>query len=325
MRTKILLALAAAAGAAIAVACSGVSATQACTDLSTAVCNKLEQCAPPLVTAAYGDVPTCATRTEISCNSALALKDTTQTPDLAENCSKTYATLSCDDAFQNNLPAACKPTTTGKIATGSACGTAGECASNVCQIDATTGCGTCIASVAAGGACQSSTDCNAGLVCSSAVCVAPAASGGACTTAAPIIPCQVGLVCDGSKCQTPLAAGSACTPNASLCDGAQGYWCTPHGTRCVQILYVATGQPCGYDTNTGDLTACSNSATCANVDAKTLMGTCAAPAADNAACDSKLGPFCTPPATCSGVIDADAGADAGAPGTCTIRDPSTCH
>jgi hypothetical protein len=323
MKAKAWLALIGGASICAIAACSSVSATQACSDLSAAICNKLSMCAPTLVTAGYGDVPTCTTRTSITCNSALALKDTTDTPDLAENCSKAYATLSCDDAFQNNPPPACKSTAVGKIANGSACGTAGECASNVCQINATTGCGTCIAAVAAGGACQATTDCNAGLVCSSAVCVAPAGSGDTCTTAAPIVPCQVGLVCDGSQCQTPLVAGSACDPQKSLCDGSQGYWCTPHGTRCVAILFAGTGQPCGYDSTTGDLTACSAGGSCANVDAKTLMGTCAAPAADGASCGG-TGPSCQAPATCLGVA-ADAGADAGPTGTCTIRDPSTCN
>lgn len=325
MRTKIILAsIGLALGGAIA-ACSSTSPTQACANLSAAVCNKLNDCASPLITEAYGDVATCVARTAISCNSSLALKDTTDTPDLAESCSKAYATLSCNDAFQNNPPTACKPTTTGTIATGGACGTPGQCATNVCQIDPTSGCGLCIAPVSAGGACKASSDCSAGLVCSSALCVAPAGSGDACSTAAPIIPCQVGLICDGSKCQTPLAAGSACDPQKSLCDGSQGYWCTPHGTRCVAILFAGTGQTCGYDTNTGDLTVCSDSGSCANVDSKTLQGTCAAALADGSSC-TLSGPNCTPPATCVGATSGgDAGADAGTAGTCTIRDPSSCH
>jgi len=323
MQKKTLLSLVVAGASIVVVACSSISATQACADLSTAVCNKLNSCAPTLVVEAYGDVGTCATRSALSCNSALALKDTSDTPDLAENCSKQYATMSCNDAFDNDLPAACKPTQAGTVANGGVCGSAGQCSSNVCQIDPTTGCGTCIAPVAAGGACKGSTDCNAGLVCSSAVCVAPAAQGQACTTAAPITPCQAGLVCDGSMCQVPLAAGSACTPSKSLCDGSQGYWCTPVGTRCQPILFATTGQPCGYDSKTGDLTVCTASASCANVDSKTLMGTCAAPAADGAACSSTSD--CTPPAICLGATTSDAGADAGTPGVCTVRDPSTCH
>ncbi len=322
MKTKWILAFIGLAGGAVIAACSSVSATQACTDLSTAICDKLNTCAPPLVQQAYGSVTTCAARTSISCNSALALKNTSDTPDLAENCSKAYATLSCDDAFQNNPPKDCKPTSPGTVATGGACGTPGQCATNVCQIDPSTGCGVCIAAVSAGGACKASTDCSAGLVCSSLVCVAPAAAGGACSTAAPVIPCQVGLVCDGSKCQTPLAAGSACDPQKSLCDSSQGYWCTPHGTRCTLVLFAATGQTCGYDSTSGDLTACSGGGSCGNVDPKTLKGTCVAPAADGAACGG-TGPNCEPPATCVGA-SADAGADAGPTGTCTIRDPSTC-
>jgi hypothetical protein len=307
-------------------ACSGTSPTQACTDLTTAVCAELQQCAPPLLAGAYGDSATCISRTSIACENGLALKNTSDTADEAEKCSKAYASLSCNDFLDNNPPAACTHTTPGKIADGSACGTAGQCVSGVCQINGQTGCGTCIEPVAAMQPCKETSDCQSGLLCAlssqtAAVCIAPVASGATCSNTAPIIPCQSGLLCNMGKCQAPLPANAACTPAAPLCDAQNGFWCTPVGTRCVPILYAAMGQPCGYDKTTGDLTACSGSGFCGNVSMSTGLGTCTAPAADGAACDTANGPLCLPPAFC----DITSGVDGGTAGTCTLVNPSTCN
>jgi len=126
-------------------------------------------------------------------------------------------------------------------------------------------------------------------------------------------------------CQAPLPAGSACSPAAPLCDTTNGYFCTPRGTRCILALYAGTGQPCGYDSMTGDYTLCSGSGACQNISQTTGLGTCTAPAATNAACDLVAGPFCAPPAICNVPgAGGDAGADAGTAGTCTVHDPSTC-
>lgn len=312
-------------GAASALACSSVSPTQACTDLANAICDKLAQCAPPAVTGVYGDTTTCATRAELSCNQALAIKDIADSPGDYDDCSKAYATISCTDAVGNNPPKECahKP---GKVADGSVCGTAAECVSSVCQLDST-GCGKCIEAVAANGTCMATSDCQAGLVCAAststtAVCIAPAASGATCSTKLPIAPCQIGLVCDSGKCAAPLTAGSACDPavQPTLCDSANGYFCTPHGTRCIQALFAGANQPCGFDATNGNFTACSGSGFCGNVSQTTGLGTCIAPAADNGACDLAQGPLCLPPAVC----DTSGGADGGTAGTCKVHDPSTC-
>lgn len=324
MRSKNVLAWLGAVGAALLVACSSVSPTEACADLSNAVCNKAAECASPTLSVIYGDVTTCASRAAASCEKSLALKDTVDTPDFAEKCSQTYATSSCGDVVDNNPAPDCKRTKFGLIADGSVCGTAGQCASGVCQIDGTTGCGKCVEPAPNGQACQSTSDCQSGLVCAAtttgAACIAPAASGATCSTTAPIIPCQQGLICNGTTCQAPLAAGSACdaTPGKSLCDGANGYWCTPKGTRCVSVKFAPAGKACGYDQTTGDLTVCTGGGAggaalgaCQNIDQQTLQGTCAAAAADGATCDAAKGPYCTPPALCIG-------------GACTVVDPATC-
>ncbi|HSQ64840.1 MAG TPA: hypothetical protein VLM85_16565 [Polyangiaceae bacterium] len=296
-----------------AIACSSVSAKQACSDLATAVCAKVEQCAPVILTSAYGDTTTCIARAELSCNQSLALTNTSDTPSFAESCAQAWGSLSCADAFQNNPPKACQQTP-GPLAAGAACGTAGQCASDVCLAGAS-GCGTCGSAAAAGAACKATGDCADGLVCAADAtnalrCVAPAASGADCTNT----PCQAGLVCAGAtgakKCAAPLAAGSACDPATQGCDSAAGYWCTPRGTRCVEIKFAGSGQPCGYDTTTGDLTECSDSGFCV-LAAQSTLGTCLAAAADGAPCDNTKGPRCVPPATCNN-------------GTCTITDPATC-
>ena len=320
------LAVIAAAGS--IAACSSTSPAQACVDISTAVCAKIDECAPAAISAIYGDTTTCATRTESTCNAALALKNNGDQAGNVEDCSKAYASLSCEGALANAPPKECahKP---GTLGDGSACGAAGQCKSGVCQFD-TTGCGKCIEPIAAGADCNGTSDCQSGLVCAlsavsqtsaTSVCVAPAASGGTCSTQAPIVPCQVGLVCDKGKCAAPLAPDSACDPTVqpTLCDQAHGYFCTPRGTRCILAIAATTGQACGYDAQTGDYSYCAGSGFCGNVQ-QNGMGTCVAPAADNGACDLAKGPLCIPPAVC--VL---APVDGGTAGTCTVKDPSSCQ
>jgi hypothetical protein len=319
MKRVLVLTLAAIAAA----ACSSASPTQACADVSNAVCAKIDSCAPAAISLIYGDKAACATRTASTCTAALAVKNTGDSAGNVEDCSKAYAALSCADALDNALPKDCahKP---GTLGNGTACGTAGQCKSGVCQFD-TTGCGKCIDAVAAGGNCDTTTDCQSGLVCAaasdtSAVCITPAATGATCSTKLPIIPCQAGLVCDSGKCAAPLAANSACDPavQPTLCDQAHGYFCTPRGTRCILALAAGTGAACGYDVQTGDYSYCSGSGFCGNVSQTTGMGTCTAPAADGVACDLANGPLCVPPAACTITTDG------GTSGTCTTKDPSTC-
>lgn len=327
MRARNLLAWMGSACAVLAVACSSTSPQQACADYSASLCNKASQCAAGIVDEVYGDTTTCIDRASSQCEQALALNDTGDTPDFVDRCAKAYDAVSCSDAFDNNLPAACKRTTFGKVGDGGACGTDGQCMSGVCQTTLTTGCGICIEPVAVGAACKATSDCQAGLVCaaatsSGAVCVAPAGEGQTCsTTTLPIVPCQSGLLCNGGSCVAPLAAGSACdpSPGKSLCDGASGYYCNSKQTRCVLATFAQPGQPCGLDIGTGNVTACAGGGTtgtglgtCMNIDKTTLQGTCAAAAADGAACDNTKGPFCLPPALCMN-------------GTCTVVDPSSCQ
>jgi hypothetical protein len=304
------------------------SSMKACTDLANAVCNELQQCTPALVTGVWGSTAACASANESTCAASLALTNTSDTPSTAEACSAAYGSLSCAAAFDNNPPTACIRQTPGPLALGSPCGTPGQCASSVCQVDSVTGCGQCIAAVAAGAACKATSDCQTGLVCAAtsataAVCVAPAATSAACSTKYPIIPCDYDLVCNAGVCQAPLAAGSACNPAASLCDATNGYWCTPYDTRCVLVLFAGTGQACGYDKATGDLTNCSGSGACQNVSMTTGLGTCTAPVASGSMCNVVTGPFCIPPAGCMTVPDA--GADAGAMGMCTTFNPAMCN
>jgi hypothetical protein len=310
-------------------ACSSTSPTQACADVSTAVCNKIQQCASAAISLYYGDVATCATRTESTCNASLAVTNTGDTAGNVEDCAKAYATITCADALDNAPPKQCAHNP-GTLADGAVCGTAGQCKSGVCQFDST-GCGKCIEPVASGGTCNETPDCLSGLVCAltattstsaTATCVAPAASGGTCSTKVPIVPCQAGLVCNAGKCQAPLPSGSACDPKVqpTLCDQANGYFCTPIGTRCQLAVAAGTGQPCGYDIKTGNYSYCTGSGFCGNVDTQTGLGTCIAPAGDGAPCDVTKGPLCLPPAVCK-LGDADGSTS----GTCTPPDPSMCH
>src|SRR5580693_5570203 len=73
----------------------GSSATQACTDLANAICNKLAQCDAPVMTQIWGSTSACATANEASCIASLALTNTSDTPSSAEACSAAYGSLSC--------------------------------------------------------------------------------------------------------------------------------------------------------------------------------------------------------------------------------------
>jgi hypothetical protein len=298
---------------ALAAACSGSTTTttaspqEACTDLATSICNRLEACYPYAMTVAYGSTATCVTRAAIGCPSAVTATGSVATAADIEACAQAYSAATCDALLDNGAPAACQ--IAGTLAAGTPCGSDLQCAGSDGYCKPTTGsCGVCSSRAALGGACGANDDCQRGFVCATsatpATCVTPGAAGATCSTAQP---CVASLACVNGTCGTPIAAGATCTPAAAdACDAPGGYYCSAAGV-CTQVQTAAAGAACGEST-TG-ITECAEG-TCKPVTG-TTMGTCQAPAADGAACDATNGPGCLTPAVCIN-------------SACTIPNPASC-
>jgi hypothetical protein len=83
------------------------------------------------------------------------------------------------------------------------------------------------------------------------------------------------------------------------CDNTQGLYCDPATRLCKLVTFASPGGSCGVVN--GAFVACSGGGRCKTAGAS-LMGTCLAPAADGAACDTTAGPDCLPPAQCVGSV-----------------------
>ena len=299
----------AAALAAIVAACSSsssVSPQQACNDLGTSICNKLEACSPYGLGATYGDVTTCVTRSALSCPSAITATGSGATAANVEACAQAYASTSCADLLDKGTPSACA--VQGTLPAGTPCGSDVQCSGSAGYCKFTSGsCGVCSTRSAAGGSCAASNDCQPGLTCqlgtgATGSCVTPGAQGAPCS---PAQPCQASFVCLNAACSTPLAAGAACNPVTNGCNGAMGYYCSA-ASVCAQVQTSAAGGACGFSAS--GVTTCTK-ATCKVGTGAT--GTCEALANDGAACDPVNGPSCLSPASCVN-------------GVCTIANPASC-
>ena len=286
---------------------SGVSADKACTDLAASLCTQIQNCAAPLISTGYGDVATCQARAKLGCMPTLMAPGTSATPDKLDKCATALSASTCDALYTRDPPTACLPDP-GKLADGAACGDDAQCANKYCKKPANAVCGVCAAHATAGGACTVDTDCDVKLACGNNVCVAYGALGGTCDAGHPCAPPNV---CKSGTCAMPAEAGQACTPSLSGgdCDETKGLFCNPSSVTagvCAVATFAGPGQPCGLVN--GGVVGCSGGARCVRTGA---MGTCLAPAADGAACDSTNGPDCVAPAECVG-------------GVCKLPDPASC-
>jgi hypothetical protein len=283
-----------------------VSPDKACADAAAALCAQLEMCGAPLITQQFGDVATCQTRSTITCPSTFMAPSTAATPSHLEKCAKAVPSLTCAQLYTRDTPAACAPEP-GKLADGSACGDDAQCANAYCKKPAGQVCGVCSKRAAAGAACALDADCDYNLTCANSSCVAYAAAGATCDAGHP---CARPNVCKAGVCAAPAQAGQACTPSTGGgdCDLTAGLFCHPTMRTCVAVMWAGAGQPCGFVNN--NVVACSGSGHC-QVPNLMVMGTCVAPAADGAACDTTNGPDCLPPAECVG-------------GVCKLPNPASC-
>jgi hypothetical protein len=305
---------------AIAVAaCSGstsgstVTADQGCTDLGGSICDKIAACSAPLLQLVYGDAATCKTRFKLTCPSTISAPGSGATGANLEACAQAYTTAACADLFSGNQPAPCN--VHGSLMAGAACANNIQCSGDhgYCNTASGQTCGVCGTRAAAGATCAKSADCDTGLVCgfgtgmTTGACVTPGAAGATCDAPHP---CAGALSCVGGTCAQSAAAGAACDPTASNCDSTQGLFCHPINKVCASAQFAKAGEACGFMLATGTYAACSGNGRC-TMPAGSLTGTCEAPAADGAMCDTTNGPTCLAPAVCTN-------------GACKVPDASAC-
>jgi hypothetical protein len=188
----------------------------------------------------------------------------------------------------------------------------------------------CAPTPQSGDSCVVTADCGGqnGLACLDNICTHYADAGTACTD--PTV-CAPGTACTGvdggQTCQAQgTTVGATCDGKgitAPTCDANFGLACV--SGACAAITLAAPGSTCGT-LDGGAVVHCAASGTCVldtldgGADAgKAKTGTCIGAAADNAACDTAVGPACVPTARC--VIATDGGTS----GVCGLLNPANCH
>lgn len=289
-------------------AAATVTADAACQAVAAASCAKIDACTLGQGNKVrYGDAATCIARSKADCLASLAAAGTARTPAKAKACADVLPTETCADWQLGNPPAACL--LTGSLAAGQACSFSGQCATGWCGGLKAAVVGTCAPLPKPGDSCTNSA-CGPGLRCATnaagaEVCETPVAVGGTCDKDHH---CGPGLGCVGYSSKTPAGTckatgntvGAACDPThqtAADCDSSLYLFCASDKT-CHAKALVAAAQPCG-DT-AADAKAVCSSGECVVKLAGDSSGTCAADAADGAACDTDItkGPGCMAPARC---------------------------
>ncbi len=294
------------AGLALASACSDSTTPldpgQACDAVATAMCDKLNQCAPTELLTLYGDHATCLARIKVVCLPMMSAPGSKTTPESAQQCADGIRTGTCDIYFAHGLPATCLGSP-GTLADGAACAVGAQCESTYCQVAHGSSCGVCARRASAAGACTEEAGCASGLTCAGGSCVAFGGIGSACGAKQP---CRRDLICRNATCGKPLEAGQPCDPLRQECNMVAGLYCGK-SKLCGQASTAKAGEACGLFASNG-VAVCTGGATCTNMLAS---GLCQAPAPDGAACDAQKGPACMAPADCVG-------------GVCKIADPALC-
>ena len=326
---------------------SGPSSNTACTERAQASCALRDSCsAGHGVANRYGDTATCVAREAQLCELNLKAPGTKSTTRTVEDCATALPATTCAD-FWNAVPvAACVPPP-GQRPNDQPCGANAQCSSTYCAVPKGAACGQCADLPVQGASCVDSGEVVRGFTClkTTGTWAALGAAGGPCDANTP---CGAGLACvgggadggAGTTCQAQLTTVGATCDNrlqtAPDCDRTVGVVCTAHRNGvCEALSYATAGQPCGRLPGDEDggvpdggvapaITQCTAASQCAMGPVEdsgvALTGTCVAPAAEGAACDTEAGPPCLAPARCIGTVS-DAGATTG---TCQLVDPATC-
>ena len=143
----------------ITVACSSsegagsITPEQACDELARAYCEKIQECAPFLMTLGFGATSTCVDRLKIDCVPGLSAKGTSANPSTSSQCAAEARAATCDALLGRNAPASCK-TLPGQLANGVPCGTNAQCAGRRCKPIDNASYGVCTTLARANAACR---------------------------------------------------------------------------------------------------------------------------------------------------------------------------
>jgi hypothetical protein len=275
-----------------------------CDSWANAECTQLMSCAPDILTVDYSSLDACKARYALLCSLALEAPMTAATGSYFGACATAIGALSCHDFLDGVVPTACTPGA-GPMANGAVCLADQQCASTYCK-NLAGFCGVCEPLGLAGDSCDTTADCQAGLVCTnSGLCTPPIAVGDPCVEGDGT--CSTGSFCPFNICSPLLELGASCfTADGTSFDFCNFYdllYCNDEG-KCAQGTIAAVGEACNSECTTGSATCvvCTAAATCVD-------NVCVAPAADGAGCLDGVG--CTSPAKCIG-------------GVCTLPTPSAC-
>ena len=307
----------------------GGSGGTVCADYAEKYCDRLQVCAPGfLAIAGFASVADCTAYYTPGCNDSLLVSHTGDTVALVQQCGDQLAAMSCTDLLQGSSAPACLPRG-GTIPNGGSCNSNWQCASGRCAmsftvVDNSIECGTCVAVVPLGQACDNSgflgTNCADNLVCAvttvggtTPVCAKSLAIGGACADGAV---CPANAYCDGTThlCAQLPAAGQTCDPTMiSYCDPTKaGALCDADSSLCKPITVAKVGESCappGDGTTVSCLGSCETPAD-AGPDAGS--GACSPPVLEGEPCtdsDACVDSICSG-GVCTGPVCGGEGTDA---------------
>ena len=238
---------------AAAIALSGLIACGSpgnCDTFAADYCARIGECDPGVYAfLSGGDDTICQARLRPRCSQSLTIDGALATADKAGECGKAIRATTCEALLSGHLPDSCNPP--GARAEGASCSTPLQCTTTRCT-GSDMMCGTCVPRLKLGEPCQSSSQCQEGLLCNSAgsgtgTCGTFAQLGQPCgngSTCLPTLFCDNGGQSSGT-CAARRNAGEACTRNTD-CDSLKMLSCETASKKCVAytINYVDVGAPC---------------------------------------------------------------------------------
>lgn len=276
-----------------------------CSDVASAYCDQFERCTPFTLELTHKDLATCIEREKMKCEIGLTAPGTGATPTRLAECAAARRTFSCEATWARERPEACA-IVGGAFDDGKPCVDSAQCKNRLCRIGSQNSCGLCASLGAIGDACETSSECETPLDCVSKKCVALGKMGDSCAGNA----CSSQLRCIGGKCLPPNPAGTTCEWGDGVpdtCDRLNGYFCNLQNMKCAPIDTSEPGGRCSFSESATRY--CAGGGYCKIPPDAGGVGTCDAPAADGASCNSKT---CAIPARCVS-------------GLCALPNPAACH
>src|SRR5262249_22726301 len=133
-----------------------VSLEQACSDISSTLCGRINDCSPFFLTYSYGDLATCQSRAVVGCSSFPTAPGSTLTAAQIESCANALKNASCSALLDDGISTLPECDLKGTLDNGKSCAQNFQCSSGFCPLGSN-GCGTCAPKTKAGDACVSGT------------------------------------------------------------------------------------------------------------------------------------------------------------------------